>query len=65
MYNLEALAARSGGSPVYRVTVGKYEYTIRKINAKGKNVGWYIRGHAKGGETGPFKTLKAAYVSIK
>jgi hypothetical protein len=65
MSNLEPHASYSGGSPVHSVTIGKREFTIRKINAKNKKVGWYIRGHVGGGETGPFKTLKAAKASLE
>ena len=58
---LEKRAGRSGGSPTYQCG----EYTVLKINAQGKKVGWYVRKGSMKNDRGPFKTLRAAVASVK
>lgn len=53
---LEKVAGRSGGRPVYKIG----NLTILYINAKGKKVGWYVRKGPMKNDKGPFKTLTAA-----
>jgi hypothetical protein len=53
---LEKVAGRSGGRPIYRVG----NRNILFVNARGKKVGWYVRKGSMKNEKGPFKTLKEA-----
>jgi hypothetical protein len=62
---IEKIAKRSGGSPVYQLAIGKREIYVLKIDALNKKVGWYVREGAMKNDKGPFRTRKAAIASIK